>query len=237
MWNFSLWRAMTGSNWFRREHILKERSEAQNVVSRGCRRLYDYREKRKMAIKNPTARSTWNFSLWWAKTGSNWFRSAHILKERSEAQNVVSRGCRRLHDRREKGKRQEKRPHGADHMRSSLWWAKTGSNWFRSEHILKEQSDAQNVVSRGCRRLYDCREKREMAIKNSTARSTWNFSLWRAMTGSNWFRSEHRLKEQGDAQMIVSRGCRRLYDCREKRKKARKKHHGADHVMLSFGGR
>ena len=33
------------------------------------------------------------------------------------------------------------------------------------------------------------------------------------------------------------RGCRRLYDRREKRKKARKKHHGADHVMLSFDGR
>lgn len=33
------------------------------------------------------------------------------------------------------------------------------------------------------------------------------------------------------------RGCRRLYDYREKRKKVRKKHHGADHVMLSFGGR
>ena len=58
-----------------------------------------------------------------------------------------------------KGKRQEKRPHGADHMRSSLWWAIPGSNWFRSEHILKEQSDAQNVVSRGCRRLHDRREK------------------------------------------------------------------------------
>ena len=84
-----------------------------------------------------------------------------------------------------KEKRQEKRPHGADHMRSSFWWAKTGSNWFRSEHILKEQSDAQNVVSRGCRRLYDCREKRKMAIKNPTARSTWNFSLWWAITGSN----------------------------------------------------
>ena len=33
------------------------------------------------------------------------------------------------------------------------------------------------------------------------------------------------------------RGCRRLHDRREKREKARKKHHGADHVMLSFGGR
>ena len=43
-----------------------------------------------------------------------------------------------------------------------------------------------------------------MAIKNPTARSMWNFSLWRAMTGSNWFRREHHLKEQGDAQMIVS---------------------------------
>ena len=58
--------------------------------------------------------------FWWAITGSNWFRSEHILKEQSDAQNVVSRGCRRLHDRREKGKRQEKRPHGADHMRSSF---------------------------------------------------------------------------------------------------------------------
>ena len=124
----SFWWAMTGSNWFRSEHILKEQSEAQNVVSRGCRRLYGCREKRKKAIKNPTAQGTWNFSFWWAMTGSNWFRSEHILKERSEAQNVVSRGCRRLYDRREKGKRQEKRPHGADHMRSSFWWAITGSN-------------------------------------------------------------------------------------------------------------
>ena len=78
-----------------------------------------------------------------------------------------------------------KKSYGAKHMTLSLWWAITGSNWFRSEHILKEQSDAQNVVSRGCRRLYDCREKREMAIKNPTARSTWNFSLWWAITGSN----------------------------------------------------
>ena len=67
------------------------------------------REKEK-ATKNPTARSTWNFSLWWAMTGSNWFRSEHILKERSEAQNVVSRGCRRLYDRREKGKGKKKDP-------------------------------------------------------------------------------------------------------------------------------
>ena len=31
-----------------------------------------------------------------------------------------------------KGKRQEKRPHGADHMRSSFWWAITGSNCLHS---------------------------------------------------------------------------------------------------------
>ena len=99
-----------------------------NDRERGCRRLNDCKEKREKAIKNPTAQGTWNFSFWWAITGSNWFRSEHILKERSEAQNVVSRGCRRLYDRREKGKRQEKRPHGADHMRSSFWWAITGSN-------------------------------------------------------------------------------------------------------------
>ena len=42
------------------------------------------------ATKNPTARSTWNFSFWWAMTGSNWFRSEHILKEQSEAQMIVS---------------------------------------------------------------------------------------------------------------------------------------------------
>ncbi len=29
----------------------------------------------------------------------------------------------------------------------SFWWAITGSNWFRSEHHLKEQSDAQMIVS------------------------------------------------------------------------------------------
>ena len=52
------------------------------------------------------------------------------------------------------------------------------------------------------------------------------------MTGSNWFRSEHILKEQSDAQNVVSRGCRRLYDYRGKRKKVRKKHHGAEHVEL-----
>ena len=67
-----------------------------------------------------------------------------------------------------KGKRQEKRPHGADHMRPSFWWAMTGSNWFRSEHHLKEQSDAQMIVSRGCRRLNDRREKRKKARKKTS---------------------------------------------------------------------
>ena len=32
-------------------------------------------------------------------------------------------------------------------MRPSFWWAITGSNWFRSEHHLKEQGDAQMIVS------------------------------------------------------------------------------------------
>ena len=32
-------------------------------------------------------------------------------------------------------------------MTDSLWWAITGSNWFRSKHHLKEQSDAQMIVS------------------------------------------------------------------------------------------
>ena len=46
----------------------------------------------------------------------------------------------------EKGKG-NKKFHGAEHMTLLLWWAKTGSNWFRSEHHLKEQSDAQMIVS------------------------------------------------------------------------------------------
>ena len=40
-----------------------------------------------------------------------------------------------------------KKSYGAKHMTLSFWWAMTGSNWFRSEHILKEQSDAQMIVS------------------------------------------------------------------------------------------
>ena len=46
-----------------------------------------------------------------------------------------------------KGKRQEKRPNGADHMTLSFWWAITGSNWFRSEQHLKEQSEAQMMFA------------------------------------------------------------------------------------------
>ena len=77
-------------------------------------------------------------------------------------------------------------------------------------------------------------EKKEKGKKKAPRSGSRDAFFWWAITGSNWFRSEHHLKEQSDAQMIVSRGCRRLYDRREKRKKARKKHHGADHVMLSF---
>ena len=83
------------------------------------------------------------------------------------------------------GKGQEKRPHGADHMRSSFGWAKTGSNWFRSEHILKERSEAQNVVSRGCRRLYDCREKKKKGKKKAPRSGSRDAFFWWAITGSN----------------------------------------------------
>ncbi len=70
-----------------------------------------------------------------------------------------------------------------------------------------------------------------MAIKNPTARSTWNFSLWWAITGSNWFRSEHHLKEQSDAQMIVSADAGG-YMTVEKKGNGNKKSHGAEHVEL-----
>ena len=46
-----------------------------------------------------------------------------------------------------KGKGKKKRPNGADHMTFSFWWAITGSNWFRSEHHLKEQSEAQMMFA------------------------------------------------------------------------------------------
>ena len=61
-----------------------------------------------MAAKNPTARSTWNLSLWWAITGSNWFRSEHILKEQSDAQMIVSADAGGYMTVEKKGKRQEK---------------------------------------------------------------------------------------------------------------------------------
>ena len=62
-----------------------------------------------MATKNPTARSTWNFSLWWAKTESNWFRSEHHLKEQSDAQMIVSAdaGGYMTVEEKEKGKKKD----------------------------------------------------------------------------------------------------------------------------------
>ena len=43
-----------------------------------------------------------------------------------------------------KGKKKASRSGSRD---AFFWWAITGSNWFRSEHHLKEQSDAQMIVS------------------------------------------------------------------------------------------
>ena len=71
-----------------------------------------------------------------------------------------------------KGKRQEKRPHGADHMRSSFWWAITGSNWFRSEHHLKEQSDAQMIVSADAGGYMTVEKKEKRQEKSTTERIT-----------------------------------------------------------------
>ena len=69
-----------------------------------------------MAIKNPTVRSTWNFSLWWAKTGSNWFRSEHHLKEQSDAQMIVSAdaGGYMTVEKKEKGKKKAPRREAHD---------------------------------------------------------------------------------------------------------------------------
>ena len=72
-------------------------------------------------------------------------------------------------EKKEKGKKKASRREAHD---AFFWWAITGSNWFRSEHILKERSEAQNVVSRGCRRLYDCREKGKGKKKDPMERIT-----------------------------------------------------------------
>ncbi len=146
-------------------------------------------------------------------------------------------GCRRLYDHREKGKRQEKRPHGADHMRPSFWWGITGSNWFRSEHHLKEQSDAQMIVSRGCRRLYDRREKRKKARKKTAwSRSHEVFFL----VGENRIELvPQRTSFEGAKRRANDRerGCRRLND-NEKKGKEEKRPHGTKHVKsFHYGGR
>ena len=104
---------------------------------------------------------------------------------------------------REKGNG-NKKSHGAEHVELFIMVGENRIELVPQRTSFEGVKRRANDRERGCRRLYDCREKREKAIKNPTARSTWNFSLWWAMTGSNWFRSEHHLKEQSDAQMIVS---------------------------------
>ena len=47
----------------------------------------------------------------------------------------------------EKKKKGKKKAPQSGSRDAFLWWAKTGSNWFCSEHHLKEQSDAQMIVS------------------------------------------------------------------------------------------
>jgi len=47
-------------------------------------------------------------------------------------------------------------------------------------------------------------EKKEKGKKKAPRSGSRDAFFWWAITGSNWFRSEHHLKEQGDAQMIVS---------------------------------
>ena len=47
-------------------------------------------------------------------------------------------------------------------------------------------------------------EKKAKGKKKASRSGSRDAFFWWAITGSNWFRSEHHLKEQGDAQMIVS---------------------------------
>ena len=72
---------------------------------------------------------------------------------------------------REKGNG-NKKSHGAKHMTLSLWWAITGSNWFRSEHHLKEQSDAQMIVSADAGGYMTAEKKGKRQEKSTTERIT-----------------------------------------------------------------
>ncbi|MBD8953473.1 MAG: hypothetical protein EGQ71_00230 [Dialister sp.] len=150
---------------------------------------------------------------------------------------IVSRGCRRLYDRREKRKKAIKKHHGADHVMLSFWWAITGSNWFRSEHHLKERSDAQMIVSRGCRRLNDRREKRKKARKK-TAWSESHEAFF--LVGDNRIELvPQRTSFEGAKRRANDRerGCRRLND-NEKKGKEEKRPHGTKHVKsFHYGGR
>ena len=163
---------MTGSNWFRSEHILKEQSEAQNVVSRGCRRLYDRREKRKKARKKtPWSRSHEVFIM----VGDN---RIELVPQRTSFEgakrraNDRERGCRRLYDRREKRKKARKK---TPWSRSHEVFIMVGDN--RIELVPQRTSfegakRRANDRERGCRRLYDRREKGKRQEKSTTERIT-----------------------------------------------------------------
>ena len=72
---------------------------------------------------------------------------------------------------REKGNG-NKKSHGAKYMTLSFWWAITGSNWFRSEHHLKEQSDAQMIVSADAGGYMTVEKKGKRQEKSTTERIT-----------------------------------------------------------------
>ena len=163
---------MTGSNWFRSEHHLKEQSDAQMIVSADAGGYMTAEKKEKRQEKRPHGTDHMRSSFGWAITGSNWFRSEHHLKEQSDAQMIVSADAGGYMTAEKKEKRQEKRPHGTDHMRSSFGWAITGSNWFRSEHHLKEQSDAQMIVSADAGDYMTVEKKGKKQEKSTTERIT-----------------------------------------------------------------
>ena len=67
-------------------------------------------------------------------------------------------------------------------------------------------------------------EKKEKGKKKAPRSGSRDAFFWWAITGSNWFRSEHHLKEQSDAQMIVSADAGG-YMTVEKKEKGKKKDH------------
>ena len=68
-----------------------------------------------------------------------------------------------------------KKSHGADHVELFIMVGENRIELVPQRTSFEGAKRRANDRERGCRRLYDFREKREMAIKNPTARARGTF--------------------------------------------------------------